>query len=54
MAASAYTVRKVTQISLHMFKDTGFYYDVDFSLAENIEFGKDKGCDFARGKLNSS
>ena len=54
MAASDYIGNKVTQITLHLFKDTGFYYDVDFSLAENIEFGKNKGCDFARGLLNSS
>ena len=54
MTASVYFGNKITQITLHLFKDTGYFYDVDFSLAENNYFGKNKGCTFARGLGDSN
>jgi len=33
-------------MSLAFLKDTNWYADVDFDLAEEMQWGKNKGCNF--------
>lgn len=40
---------KMSSISLHMFKDSG-WYDVDFSLDQPLDWGKNMGCNFVNNE----
>jgi leishmanolysin-like peptidase len=35
----------MSEFTFWIFKDSG-WYDVDFSLADPLSWGKNKGCDF--------
>ena len=43
----------ITELSLSLLKDTNFYYKVDVKLANKIFFGKNKGCEFAKGFVSA-
>ena len=43
----------LSQFTLSLLYDTG-WYDVDFTLAEYIGWGKGKGCDFINNGCNST
>lgn len=45
MTASAIANLKITNLTLSLFVDSG-WYQVDWSMAESISWGKNKGCDF--------
>lgn len=40
---------RVTQLTLALLEDTGFYASVDYSMAEPNMWGYKKGCSFAQG-----
>ena len=55
MTASVWSAGgKVTLLTLNFFKDTGFYYEVDMTKAENPYFGKNQGCTFAEGGASAA
>lgn len=43
----------MSQFTLSLLYDTG-WYDVDFTKAETIIWGKNKGCDFLDNGCNST
>jgi hypothetical protein len=46
MTASAIKSTSYSQITLSLLRDTGWFASVDFNIADEMFYGKDKGCDF--------
>lgn len=40
---------RMSYLTLLLLHDTGFYANVDITMAEFTHFGRGRGCDFARG-----
>ena len=49
MTAQVSQHMRITKISLALFEDSGWYMP-DYSLAEDMWWGKDRGCDFVHHK----
>ena len=48
MTASSIKDSRITEFSLALLEGTG-WYQVDYTLAENVTYGKNKGCSFLDG-----
>ena len=48
------SMMKISALTLNLFKDTNYFYDVDVSQAVPVYYGKGKGCDFAQNNLASA
>ena len=42
---------RVSGLSLALYADTGYYLSTDLGAGENFQFGRGKGCSFARGAV---
>jgi|JI6StandDraft_1071083.scaffolds.fasta_scaffold32005_4 hypothetical protein len=51
MTASDWTPGlRISRLTLSLLKDTGFYYDVDLDMSENITWGRNRGTKFAKAE----
>mmetsp|Transcript_27844 Transcript_27844/g.24476 ORF Transcript_27844/g.24476 Transcript_27844/m.24476 type:complete len:185 (-) Transcript_27844:435-989(-) len=54
MTASTFRDNRVSIFTLALLDSTGWYYDVDYSMAEPFVWGKDAGCRFFEEKCYDS
>ena len=43
---------QASELSLRLLADTNYYLSVNFNLADPVEYGRNRGCDFVTGVAN--
>jgi hypothetical protein len=43
---------RISGLTLALLFDTGYYEEVDISFAEEMKWGRSRGCGFAQGRVS--